>query len=64
MKVNPSQGIFIQSADEADSGERIAHGSHPVLAWMMDNIHIRTDLPGILDRIKPSQLKKLTMQWL
>ena len=23
--------------------KRIAHGGHPVLSWMMDNIHIRTD---------------------
>ena len=23
--------------------ERIAHGGHPVLRWMMDNIYVRTD---------------------
>ena len=23
--------------------ERLAHGGHPALSWMIDNIHIRTD---------------------
>ena len=26
--------------------KRIAHGGHPVLRWMMDNIYIRTDPAG------------------
>ena len=26
--------------------QRIAHGGHPVLRWMMDNIFIRTDPAG------------------
>ena len=26
--------------------EKIAHGGHPVLRWMMDNIYIRTDPAG------------------
>ena len=26
--------------------EKIAHGGHPVLRWMMDNIFIRTDPAG------------------
>ena len=33
---------------------RIAHGGHPVLRWMMDNIFIRTD-PA--DNIKPDKEK-------
>ena len=34
--------------------ERIAHGGHPVLRWMMDNIYIRTDPAG---NIKPDKSK-------
>ncbi|MCX4373436.1 MAG: terminase large subunit, partial [Dysosmobacter sp.] len=34
--------------------ERVAHGSHPVLRWMMDNIYIRTDPAG---NIKPDKEK-------
>jgi phage terminase large subunit-like protein len=34
--------------------ERIAHGGHPVLRWMMDNIYIRTDPAG---NIKPDKEK-------
>jgi len=34
--------------------KRIAHGSHPVLSWMMDNIHVRTDPAG---NIKPDKAK-------
>jgi phage terminase large subunit-like protein len=33
---------------------KIAHGGHPVLSWMMDNIHIRTDPAG---NIKPDKAK-------
>ena len=33
---------------------RLAHGSHPVLAWMVDNIHVRTDPAG---NIKPDKQK-------
>lgn len=33
---------------------RIAHGGHPVLKWMMDNIHVRTDPAG---NIKPDKEK-------
>lgn len=32
--------------------ERVAHGGHPVLRWMMDNIYIRTDPVG---NIKPDK---------
>ncbi len=34
--------------------KRIAHGGHPILSWMMDNIHIRTDPAG---NIKPDKAK-------
>ena len=34
--------------------KRIAHGGHPVLRWMMDNIFIRTDPAG---NIKPDKEK-------
>ncbi len=34
--------------------KRIAHGGHPVLSWMMDNIFIRTDPAG---NIKPDKEK-------
>lgn len=26
--------------------QKLAHGGHPVLGWMMDNIYIRTDPAG------------------
>lgn len=34
--------------------KRIAHGGHPVISWMMDNIFIRTDPVG---NIKPDKEK-------
>ncbi len=34
--------------------QRIAHGGHPVLRWMMDNIYIRSDPAG---NIKPDKAK-------
>jgi phage terminase large subunit-like protein len=34
--------------------KKIAHGGHPVLKWMMDNIHVRTDPAG---NIKPDKEK-------
>jgi phage terminase large subunit-like protein len=34
--------------------KKIAHGGHPVLQWMMDNIHVRTDPAG---NIKPDKQK-------
>src|SRR5690625_6456032 len=30
--------------------EKLAHGGHPVLRWMMDNIHVRTDPAGNIKR--------------
>jgi len=43
-----SQG-FLQTAEG-----KLAHGDHPVLAWMVDNIHVRTDPAG---DIKPDKQK-------
>ena len=34
--------------------QKIAHGGHPVLRWMMDNIYIKTDPAG---NIKPDKEK-------
>ena len=34
--------------------QKVAHGGHPVLRWMMDNIFIRTDPAG---NIKPDKAK-------
>ncbi|WP_353065898.1 terminase large subunit [Arcanobacterium hippocoleae] len=34
--------------------KRIAHGGHPVLSWMVDNIHVRVDPAG---NIKPDKQK-------
>ena len=34
--------------------QKLAHGGHPVLRWMMDNIFIRTDPAG---NIKPDKEK-------
>ncbi|QRV02650.1 hypothetical protein JTE88_02605 [Arcanobacterium phocisimile] len=33
---------------------RLAHGGHPVLSWMVDNIHVRTGPTG---NIKPDKQK-------
>ena len=33
---------------------KFAHGGHPVLAWMVDNIHVRTDPAS---NIKPDKQK-------
>jgi len=33
---------------------KIAHGGHPVLRWMMDNVHVRTDPAG---NLKPDKEK-------
>ena len=34
--------------------QKLAHGGHPVLRWMMDNIFVRTDPAG---NIKPDKEK-------
>ena len=39
--------------------KRIAHGGHPVLRWMMDNIYIRTDPAGSIKTDKEIARKKI-----
>jgi len=39
--------------------KRIAHGGHPVLGWMMDNIFIRTDLAGNIKADKKKSTEKI-----
>ena len=39
--------------------ERIAHGGHPVLRWMMDNIYIRTDPAGNIKADKEKSTEKI-----
>lgn len=38
---------------------KIAHGGHPVLRWMMDNIHIRTDPAGNIKADKKKSTEKI-----
>ena len=42
--------------------EKIAHGGHPVLRWMMDNIFIRTDRQATSRRTKKNPQRRLTVQ--
>ena len=42
--------------------EKVAHGGHPVLRWMMDNIFIRTDPAGNIRRTKKNPQRRLTGQ--
>lgn len=39
--------------------EKIAHGGHPVLRWMMDNIYIRTDPAGNIKADKEKSTEKI-----
>lgn len=39
--------------------KRIAHGGHPVLRWMMDNIYIRTDPAGNIKADKERSAEKI-----
>ena len=39
--------------------EKIAHGGHPVLRWMMDNIYIRTDPAGNIKTDKEKSTEKI-----
>ena len=39
--------------------ERISHGGHPVLRWMMDNIYIRTDPAGNIKADKEKSTEKI-----
>ena len=38
---------------------KIAHGGHPVLRWMMDNIFIRTDRAGNIKADKEKSTEKI-----
>ena len=38
---------------------RLAHGGHPVLRWMMDNIYIRTDPAGNIKADKEKSTEKI-----
>ena len=40
--------------------QKLAHGGHPVLRWMMDNIFIRTDPGEISRQIRKSPRRRLT----
>lgn len=37
----------------------LAHGGHPVLRWMMDNIFVRTDPAGNIKPDKEKSTKKI-----
>jgi len=39
--------------------QKIAHGGHPVLRWMMDNIYIRTDPAGNIKSDKEKSTEKI-----
>ena len=39
--------------------KKIAHGGHPVLRWMMDNIFIRTDPAGNIKMDKQKSTEKI-----
>ena len=39
--------------------QRIAHGGHPVLRWMMDNIYIRRDPAGNIKADKEKSTEKI-----
>ncbi len=39
--------------------KRIAHGGHPVLRWMMDNVFIRTDPAGNIKMDKEKSTEKI-----
>jgi phage terminase large subunit-like protein len=39
--------------------EKIAHGGHPILRWMMDNIYIRTDPAGNIKADKEKSTEKI-----
>jgi len=42
---------------------KIAHGGHPVLSWMMDNIHVQTDPAGNIKPDKAKSRRRLTGRW-
>ena len=40
-------------------GERIAHGGHKVLRWMMDNVYVRQDPAGNIKMDKEKSTEKI-----
>ena len=42
--------------------ERIAHGGHKVLRWMMDNVYVRQDPAGNIKMDKKNPQRKLMLQ--
>ena len=62
--------LFLSASDlricPADKGtyeltleQKLAHGGHPVLRWMMDNIYIRTDPAGNIKADKEKSTEKI-----
>ena len=43
--------------------QKPAHGGHPVLRWMMDNIYIRTDPAGNITADKEKSTELLPPSW-
>ena len=39
--------------------QKLAHGGHPVIRWMMDNIYIRTDPAGNIKADKEKSTEKI-----
>lgn len=39
--------------------KKIAHGGHPVLRWMMDNIYVQTDPAGNIKADKKKSTEKI-----
>jgi len=39
--------------------QKLAHGGHPVLRWMMDNVYIRTDPAGNIKADKEKSTEKI-----
>ena len=39
--------------------QKIAHGGHPVLSWMMDNVTVRTDPAGNIKADKEKSTEKI-----
>ena len=52
--VNPKAPAVTKELMKLVLEKRLAHGGHPVLKWMMDNIHVMTDPAG---NIKPDKEK-------
>nr|DAQ21267.1 MAG TPA: Large Terminase [Bacteriophage sp.] len=50
----PFDGKYVLDGDRL-----IAHGGHPVLRWMMDNIYIRTDPAGNIKADKEKSTEKI-----